>query len=143
METSANGIHLIEQFEGCRLRAYQDAVGVWTIGYGHTRGVFEGMTTDHDGAEALLRMDLEEAEAAVNRLVAVPIEQCQFDALVSFTFNLGAGNLSRSTLLRKLNDGDYEGAAAEFPRWNRAGEKVLAGLTRRREAEQALFRGGA
>ncbi|EPE3985398.1 lysozyme [Enterobacter hormaechei] len=144
MQTSEKGIALIKEFEGCKLTAYQDSVGVWTIGYGWTQPVDgkpirAGMTIKQETAERLLKTGLVSYENDVSRLVKVRLKQGEFDALVSFTYNLGARSLSTSTLLRKLNDGDYAGAAAEFPRWNKAGGKVLNGLTRRREAERALF----
>ena len=144
MQTSEKGIALIKQFEGCKLTAYQDSVGVWTIGYGWTQPVDgkpirAGMTIKQETAERLLKTGLVSYESDVSRLVKVGVTQGQFDALVSFTYNLGSRSLSTSTLLRKLNAGDYAGAADEFLRWNKAGGKVLNGLTRRREAERALF----
>ncbi|HDS7330458.1 TPA: lysozyme [Enterobacter kobei] len=144
MQTSDKGIALIKQFEGCRLTAYQDSVGVWTIGYGWTQPVDgkpirAGMTIKQETAERLLKTGLVIYESDVSRLVKVGLTQGQFDALVSFTYNLGSRSLSTSTLLRKLNAGDYAGAADEFLRWNKAGGKVMNGLTRRREAERALF----
>ncbi len=144
MQTSDKGISLIKQFEGCKLTAYQDSVGVWTIGYGWTQPVDgkpirAGMTIKQETAERLLKTGLVSYESDVSRLVKVGLTQGQFDALVSFTYNLGARSLSTSTLLRKLNAGDYAGASDEFLRWNKAGGKVLNGLTRRREAERALF----
>ena len=144
MQTSEKGIALIKEFEGCKLTAYQDSVGVWTIGYGWTQPVDgklirAGMTIKQETAERLLKTGLVSYESDVSRLVKVGVTQGQFDALVSFTYNLGARSLSTSTLLRKLNAGDYAGAADEFLRWNKAGGKVLNGLTRRREAERALF----
>lgn len=144
MQTSDKGIALIKQFEGCKLTAYQDSVGVCTIGYGWTQPVDGkpirvGMTIKQETAERLLKTGLVSYESDVSRLVKVGLTQGQFDALVSFTYNLGARALSTSTLLRKLNAGDYAGAADEFLRWNKAGGKVLNGLTRRREAERALF----
>ncbi|QSW36843.1 lysozyme [Leclercia pneumoniae] len=144
MQTSEKGIALIKEFEGCKLTAYQDSVGVWTIGYGWTQPVDgkpirAGMTIKQETAERLLKTGLVSYESDVSRLVKVGLSQGQFDALVSFTYNLGARSLSTSTLLRKLNAGDYAGAADEFLRWNKAGGKVLNGLTRRREAERALF----
>ncbi|UGA37973.1 lysozyme [Chromobacterium haemolyticum] len=143
MKTSAKGITLIQKSEGLRLKAYQDSVGVWTIGYGHTGpDVKPGMVITQAQADALLARDLERFEAGVARLVKVPLNQNQFDALVCFSFNLGLGALQGSTLLlRLLNAGDYAGAAAQFPRWNKAGGKELPGLTRRRAAEQAMFLG--
>ena len=144
MQISDKGIALIKQFEGCKLTAYQDSFGVWTIGYGWTKPVDgkpirAGMTIKQETAERLLKTGLVSYESDVFRLVKVSLTQGQFDALVSFTYNLGARSLSTSTLLRKLNAGDYAGAADEFLRWNKAGGKVLNGLTRRREAERALF----
>ncbi|WKE11762.1 lysozyme [Enterobacter asburiae] len=144
MQTSDKGIAMIKQFEGCKLTAYQDSVGVWTIGYGWTQPVDgkpirAGMTIKQETAERLLKTGLVSYESDVSRLVKVSLTQGQFDALVSFTYNLGARSLSTSTLLRKLNAGDYAGASDEFLRWNKAGGKVLNGLTRRREAERALF----
>ena len=144
MQTSEKGIALIKEFEGCKLTAYRDSVGVWTIGYGWTQPVDgkpirAGMTIKQETAERLLKTGLVSYESDVSRLVKVGLTQGQFDALVSFTYNLGARSLSTSTLLRKLNAGDYTGAADEFLRWNKAGGKVLNGLTRRREAERALF----
>ena len=144
MQTSEKGIALIKQFEGCKLTAYQDSVGVWTIGYGWTQPVDgkpirAGMTIKQETADRLLKTGLVSYERDVSRLVKVGLTQGQFDALVSFTYNLGSRSLSTSTLLRKLNAGDYAGAADEFLRWNKAGGKVLNGLTRRREAERALF----
>ncbi len=144
MQTSDKGIALIKEFEGCKLTAYQDSVGVPTIGYGWTQPVDgkpirAGMTIKQETAERLLKTGLVRYESDVSRLVKVGLTQGQFDALVSFTYNLGTRSLSTSTLLRKLNAGDYAGAANEFPRWNKAGGKVLSGLSRRREAERALF----
>lgn len=144
MRISDKGISLIKQFEGLRLTAYQDSVGVWTIGYGWTlpvdgKPIRPGMTIKDETAERLLRTGLVGYESDVSKLVKVKLTQGQFDALVSFAYNLGARTLSTSTLLQKLNAGDYAGAADEFPRWNKAGGKVLPGLTRRREAERALF----
>ncbi|MDM2816943.1 lysozyme [Citrobacter sp. Cpo102] len=144
MQTSDKGIALIKEFEGCKLTAYQDSVGVWTIGYGWTQPVDgtpirAGMTIKQETAERLLKTGLVSYESDVSRLVKVGMTQGQFDALVSFTYNLGARSLSTSTLLRKLNAADYAGAADEFLRWNKAGGKVLNGLTRRRETERALF----
>ena len=144
MQTSDKGFALIKQFEGCKLTAYQDSVGVWTIGYGWTQPVDgkplrAGMTIKQETAERLLKTGLVSYESDVSRLVKVDLTQGQFDALVSFTYNLGARSLSTSTLLRKLNASDYAGAADEFLRWNKAGGKVLNGLARRREAERALF----
>ena len=139
LKTSSKGLELIKQFEGCKLKAYLCPAGVWTIGYGHTATAKQGMTITQAKAVELLKSDLARFEASVNAYVKVPINQNQFDALVSFSFNVGSGALKSSTLLRKLNARDYNGAAEEFKRWNKAGGKVLAGLVKRREAERALF----
>ena len=140
---SQNGLNLTKQFEGLDLNAYQDQVGVWTIGYGHTgKDVHPGLTITQQQADNLLMQDTQSAAAAVNRLVTVAINQDEFDALVDFVFNLGQNALAGSTLLRKLNAGDFAGAAAEFPKWCHAGGKVVAGLVRRRQAEQQLFEQG-
>ncbi len=139
--TGQAGINLIKEFEGLELSKYRDAVGLWTIGYGHlirSGETFERSLTEQE-AEALLRKDLLESERGIRRLVSVPLTQNQFDALVSFVFNVGVGRLATSTLLKKLNAQDYRGAADELPKWNRAGGNVLPGLTRRRQAERALF----
>jgi len=131
---------LTEQFEGLRLTAYQDSVGVWTIGYGHTGSdVRPGLTITQEQASALLQQDVAGAVAAVNRLVTVTLTQNQFDALVDFTFNEGQGNLASSTLLRELNAGNTAGAAAQFLVWVYAGGVQLPGLVKRRQAEAALF----
>ena len=141
MTITSEGVKLIKSFEGMELEAYQDAVDVWTIGYGHTKTVEPGMAITEAKAEALLRQDLEEFEEAVTEAVQVSINPNQFSALVSFCFNLGVGSLFQSTLLKLLNQGDFQGAADQFPRWNKAGGQVLEGLTRRRKAERALFLG--
>ena len=142
METSQKGLDLIKQFEGISKKAYLDSVLIPTIGVGHTGPeVHMGMEITDEQVDEYLKEDLKEAEEAVNKLVKVDLTQDQFDALVSFTFNLGAGNLQQSTLLKKVNAGDTEGAAQEFQKWNRAGGKVLVGLTKRRLGEADLFRG--
>ncbi len=141
LSTGAKGIALIKNFEGLRLEKYQDVVGKWTIGYGHLILPDESFSAaiPEAQADALLRQDLGISEKAVNQYVIVPLTQNQFDALVSFTFNLGVGNLKSSTLLRVLNARQYQDAANEFLRWDKAGGKQVAGLTRRRTAERALF----
>ncbi|MFC4728142.1 glycoside hydrolase family protein [Coralloluteibacterium thermophilus] len=140
MSISDAGIDLIKGFEGLRLTSYQDSAGVWTIGYGHTGPeVGPGQTITQAQAEALLRQDVGWAENAVRNNVQVPLGQGQFDALVSFTFNVGAGAFGGSTLLQKLNAGDYAGAQNEFGRWIHAGGQVLPGLVNRRAAEAELF----
>lgn len=145
MKTSANGRALIEAFEGRYLKAYKDSVGVLTIGYGHTSAagwpqVSDGMTITAQQADSILATDLAAVEGQVERYIKVPLNQAQFDALVSFTFNLGPGNLSKSSLARRLNAGDYA-ISNEFAKWNRAGGNVLNGLTRRRRAEAAMWGG--
>src|SRR5690606_6021729 len=141
MTTSQRGVDLIKPFEGLKLPAYLCPANVWTIGYGTTRGVQKGQTITAAEAERLLRADLAVFEAGVSKAVKVPLEQHEFDALVSFAYNVGLGAFQKSTLLRLLNAGDKAGAAKQFDRWNKAGGKVLAGLTRRREAERKLFEG--
>ena len=139
MKTSKNGIELIKKYEGCVLTSYKCPSNVWTIGYGHTKNVKGGMKITKKQAEAYLKSDLTIYEDAVNKYVKVPINQNQFDALVSFSFNCGIGALKTSTLLRKLNKRDYSGAANEFLRWNKANGKVLNGLVKRRKEERGLF----
>ena len=139
MNISDRGLELIKEFEGCKLVAYLDSVNVPTIGYGHTKDVRIGDRCTKEQADEWLREDVQDAEACVNREVTAAINQNEFDALCSFVFNLGCGNFRKSTLLRKLNDSDYDGASLEFSRWNMAGGLELAGLTRRRAAEEALF----
>jgi lysozyme len=141
MHISETGLALIRQFEGLRLRAYRDAVGVATIGYGTTRGVKMGQEISKERAEELLREDVARFEGYIEALVGVPLTQGQWDALSSFVYNLGPGALEKSTLLRLLNAGDYSGAAAQFDRWVYASGKKLSGLVKRRAAERALFEG--
>mgnify|MGYP003136316221 FL=1 len=119
--------------------AYKCPAGVWTIGYGHIKGVSEGMTITQEQAEQMLLDELIEYENYINELVTVPLSQNQFDALVSWVYNLGPANLKSSTLLKVLNSNDFEGVPAQIVRWNKANGKVLEGLTRRREAEAELF----
>jgi lysozyme len=143
MRTSAKGVSLIKDFEGLRLKAYQDSVGVWTIGYGTTRGVTKGMSITAEQAERMLQNDIASFEPELDNLVKVPLSQNQWDALMSFVYNLGSANLASSTLLKLLNAGDYARAADQFPRWNKAGGQVLPGLTKRRNAERVMFLGAA
>ncbi len=160
-KTGEAGRAIVKDFESLSLVAYPDPAspravalrsGVapdkaaklsgapWTIGWGHTGPeVHEGLIITSDHAEKLLTQDLFTSESDVRRYVKVQLNQNQFDALVSFTFNLGGGNLASSTLLKKLNAEDYEGASKEFVRWNKAKGKVMAGLTRRRNMEAKLF----
>lgn len=139
MKTSNEGKRLIKHFEGFRDTAYQCSAGVWTIGYGFTDSVKQGDTMTLEQAEKRLDFELVDYEQAVNSLITWPMTQQQFDALVSFTFNLGEGALKRSTLRKCVNAGKHGKAAGEFMRWNKAGGKVLDGLTRRRQAESDLF----
>lgn len=136
---------LIKQFEGCRLVAYPDpATGAapWTIGYGHTRGVVQGMTCTQEQAENWLVEDLDKVGAMVSDLLKVRVTQREFDALCCFAYNVGIGNLAKSTMLKLINHGDYTQAALEFPKWDRGGGKEIAGLLRRRKSEQAMFEAG-
>lgn len=138
MNISDKGINLIKSFEGLRLQAYQDSVGIWTIGYGHTQDVHEGMAINESEAEQLLRDDLARFEHGVEDM-AGDCTQGQFDALVSFAFNLGLQALKTSTLLRLHKAGDHAGAEEQFMRWTKAGGRVLSGLVRRRAAEAELY----
>ena len=140
MQTSEKGLDLIRKYEGLQLAAYVCPGGKLTIGYGHTGpDVKAGKKIDVKQANELLIKDVLRFEKAVNELVTVPMTQGMFDALISFSFNLGAGSLKSSTLLKKLNADDPDGAADEFLKWNKAKGKVLAGLTARRESERELF----
>lgn len=136
-------IKFVGNFEGCRLTAYLDAGGVWTIGYGQTglRGI-QGMTITQEQADAYLAVSLRKAEDAVRRYTEVELTDYQQAALTSLVFNIGVGAYRKSTLLRKLNAGDYNGAALEFTRWNKVNGKPLMGLIKRRAAEQHLFQSG-
>ena len=139
MNISLEGINLIKHFEGCELEAYKCPAGVWTIGYGHTKDVQPGDSWSEDHADHMLEVEMEEYEKYINDLVTVELNQNQFDAMVSWVYNLGVGNLQSSTLLKVLNAGDYAGVPEQMLRWNKAGGKVLEGLTRRRQAEADLF----
>ena len=141
MQLSNKGHDILKYFEGCRLEAYQDSVGVWTIGYGHTKRVYEGMTITQDEAEQMLLEELVEYEGYIERYVEVPLTQEQFDALTVWVYNLGPTNLSSSTLLKRLNDGRYDLVPDQIKRWDKAGGKQLAGLTKRRAAEARHFKG--
>lgn len=135
------GLDLIKSFEGLKLRAYLCPAKVWTIGFGSTGPhVTPGKVITEAQADELLKDDLDRFEKAVTRLVTVPLTQNQYDALVSFAFNVGISALERSTLLKRVNAKLFDQAAAEFSKWNRGGGKILAGLTRRRAAEAALFK---
>lgn len=146
MRISAKGRAFIEKFEGLFLTAYNDGAGVCTIGYGHTDEaglptVHYGMTCTKEQADQWLTNDLTKVEAEINRLVTVPVNQNQYDALGSFQFNTGA--LGRSTLLKKLNSGYYAEVPEELLKWDHAGGKVMKGLSRRRAAEAAMWSGSA
>jgi lysozyme len=141
MVRSIKDTTVIRNFEGFRSHAYQDATGVWTIGYGHTKNVQPTDIISAAQGYSMLRKEMIEYENYVNSYVTVPLHQHQFDALVSWTYNLGPTNLKNSTLLKKLNEGKYDEVPDQIRRWNRAGGKELEGLTRRREAEALLFAG--
>lgn len=142
MRTSEKGIEFIKLSEGLLLKAYQDSGGVWTIGYGHTKGVKKGDQITEFMATEYLKDDLRASEQAVNLYVTSEIDQNQFDALVSFTFNLGPGNLKSSTLLKRVNadpnDPDIE---RQFKRWIYCKGVILKGLVKRREREAAIYFG--
>lgn len=144
MKTSLAGLDLIKRWEGCRLKAYQDSVGVWTIGYGLTSAagivpVTAGMTVTQRQADAYLIEALAKYEAAVTKALTRTPTQPQFDAMVSLCYNIGPGAFAGSTLVRRFNAGDIAGAADAFLMWNKAGGKVLQGLVNRRKDERALF----
>ena len=149
MKLSQTGIDLIQHFEGCSFKSYLCPAGVWTIGYGHTKGVTEGMVWDSKQCNEAFLLDVAQFERDVNSLVKVPLTQGQFDALVSFAYNCGsdidsddiAEGLGDSTLLKLLNDGHYDLAARQFARWISRGTSAEPGLRRRRKAEELLFLG--
>ncbi len=140
MRLSKEGLDFIKSHEGLVLRAYKDVAGIWTVGYGHTISARPGMVVTKDQAEELLRQDLVLPERTVNAgCYGIPLTQHQYDALVSFTYNVGSTAFSRSTLLRRLKAGDYDGAATQFLSWSMAGGKQVKGLLNRRAAERGLF----
>jgi lysozyme len=141
MNISEEGINLIKKFEGCKLEAYQDAVGVWTIGYGHTKNVHEGQVIKQKEAESMLVHELLEYCHHVEKALEVELTQNQFDALVSWTYNLGPTNLNRSTMLKVVNANNMSEVPTQIKRWNKAGGKILDGLVRRRKAEALMFEG--
>ena len=143
MTYSPQGLALTKQSESCRLHAYQDGGGVWTIGYGHTgHDVCAGLVWTANQAGAALALNVQGAVAAVNRDVTVKLTQCQFDALVDFTYNCGVGALQSSTLLKMVNSGNFPGAVLEFGKWIRDHFGVIEpGLVIRRDAEARMFRG--
>lgn len=130
---------ITEKYEGLRLNAYLCPAGVWTVGYGHTKGVHSGLRIDKATADQYLTSDLEDAKFDVCRLVKVPLTSGQFIALVDFVFNVGASQFASSTLLRKLNLGDHQGAGEQFNRWIYGGGKVLPGLVARRASETSYW----
>ena len=139
MNVSLEGVAIIKHFEGCELKAYRCPANVLTIGYGVTKGVTEGMEITQQEADEMLAGELVEYAGYINEMVDVPLEQNQFDALVSWIYNLGPTNFKNSTLLTVLNQKRYEDAPEQIKRWNKAGGKVLDGLVKRREAEALLF----
>lgn len=139
MTTSQAGRDLIKKYEGLRLKAYKCPAGVWTVGYGHTRGVTSSTEISQSMADLFLLDDIRPLERHINKL-GINFRQGQFDAIVSFLFNLGEGNFNKSTLKKKiLAGGNDEDIAAEFKKWNKAGGKVLDGLTKRREEEAEMW----
>jgi lysozyme len=142
LDYDRSGLDLTVASEGMVLNAYPDPgtkAEPWTIGVGHTGGVYPGQTITEEEGYQLLHDDIQVAVHAVKRLVTVPLTQGEFNALVDFTFNCGAGNLSSSTLLRLLNSGDYDGASTHFKDWVKAGGRILPGLVTRRENEERIF----
>lgn len=134
------GLELLKSFEGCELASYQDQGGVWTVGYGHTGAdVHPDMTINQAMADALLLQDLSSTESQVQKLIKVQVTDNQYSALVCFAYNIGCGNLAKSTLLNCVNHNQFGDASGEFIRWNHINGVVSGGLTRRREAEAALF----
>ena len=139
MKTSSNGQQFIREHEGCKLTAYQDGGGVWTIGIGHTKGVKAGQAITQAQADAFLVSDLTPVEDCINENVTVTLNQNQFDALASFTFNVGESAFTASTLLKKLNAGNYSAAADQFTRWAYDNDEFVQGLYNRRVDERVLF----
>lgn len=147
MQVSDKGIELIKSFEGCSLTAYPDpgtSGAPWTIGYGWTgnvdgKPIRPGMKIDQSTADRLLRTGIVSYDQAVNKMLKVKVTQNQYDALVSLAYNIGTRALSTSTLMKRVNNGDYGYAADEFLRWNKSGGKVMPGLTNRRKAEREVF----
>jgi len=139
MRISPEGLAFIKRMEGCSLTAYLDSVKVPTIGVGHTRGVKMGDTCTEEQADQYLLDDLESVYSDIEALVDVPLTQGQFDSLCSWVFNLGGSALRSSAMLKLLNQGNYTASAQQMLRWDKAGGQVLAGLTKRRAAEAAMF----
>lgn len=142
-QINQDGLNLIKQWEGLRLQAYLCPANVWTIGYGHTLTAKKGMSISEAEAVNLLRGDLAKFQRCVEDAVTVSLNDNQFAALVSFCFNVGEGALRGSTLLKKLNAGNYDAVPSELARWNKVGKNVSAGLVNRRAAEAGLWVKGA
>jgi len=136
---SGTGMALTENAEGVRLTSYQDSGGIWTLGFGHTAGITEGMNCTMEQAYEWLQEDTQSSADAVNRLVNIQLDQNEFDALVDFVYNLGVGSFSSSTMLKLINQGNLHDAALEFQKWDHCGGKVVQGLLNRRIAEQKEF----
>jgi len=139
MNLTKAGLDLIKEFEGCQLKAYLCPANVWTIGWGHTGDVKSGQVITQAKADSLLVTDMAIYVAGVNKLAGVPVNQNEFDALVSFAYNCGVEALASSTMLKLIHDRKFVQASLEFAKWNKGAGKVLAGLVRRREAERHLF----
>lgn len=139
MKISQSGLDLIKEFEGLRLTAYLCSAGVLTIGFGHTLGVKAGQKITAKEADQLLEYDVQKCERAIAKSVTVPLTQGQFDVLCSFIFNLGVAAFNGSTLLKRLNEGDYRAVAGELLRWNKARGRVIEGLVTRRQREKNLW----
>jgi lysozyme len=143
MKTSEKGLEHLALVEGEVLEAYKDVAGIWTIGVGHTSDkhltVLPGLKISKEVSRFLLALDVAEAEEAVDKFVTVPLTQNQYDALVSFVFNVGVGAFEKSTMLKRLNVADYTGASLQFERWVYAGGKIVKGLMNRRHKEKDLF----
>lgn len=139
MKTNAAGRRIIKEFEGCRLSAYRDTGGIWTIGFGHTRGVQPGMRITQEEADAFFEQDLAAAEFTVRRQVTRLVNENQFSALVSFAYNVPFKEFRESTLLKRVNEGHFGEAESEFARWVYDDGKKLVGLVRRRMCEATLF----
>ena len=147
MKMSADGLALVKEFEGLRLKAYKCPALVWTIGYGHTSAagapiVSADMVISKENAEEILQRDMGQYEDGVRKLVTVGITQGQFDALVDFAYNAGVGALQKSTLLKKVNAEKFDEVPAEFMKWTKAGGRVLPGLVKRRQDERQLYLSG-
>lgn len=142
MSAKGTAIEIIKPFESCKLTAYLCPAGVWTIGWGATGPeITKGLKWTQEQADNRLMLDVVKFERGVKALVKVPLSDNQLGALISFAYNVGLGNLGKSTLLKLLNAGAYKSASEQFIRWNKAGGKVLKGLTRRRQIEQGVFNG--